>query len=157
MVWINCGLDHCGLDQGWKSSRDDRFAEHYSLLWFGSRHEMLLRVRGNYYILQNSWLGSIVAWIIVVWIKGWKSPMDDRFAEHYSPLWFGSRNEMLSRVRGDYYILQNSWLGSSVVKIRHESSHLPVTHVALFRTGMKILFSWPVFTWLVFWDFQLHV
>ena len=48
-------------------------------VWFGSRHEMLSRVRGNYYILQNSWFGSIVAWIIVVWIKGWKSPRDDRF------------------------------------------------------------------------------
>ena len=62
-------------------------------------------MQGNYYILQNSWFGSIVAWIIVVWIKGWKSPRDDRFAEHYSPLWFGSRHEMLSRVRGNYYIL----------------------------------------------------
>ena len=83
VVWI----------KGWKSSMDDRFAEHYSPLWFGSRHEMLSRVRGNYYILQNSWFGSIVAWIIVVWIKGWKLPRDDRFAEHYSPLWFGSKHE----------------------------------------------------------------
>ena len=59
-----------------------------------------------------------MAWIIVVWIKGWKSSMDDRFAEHYSPLWFGSRHEMLSRVRGNYYILQNSWLGYIVVWIK---------------------------------------
>ena len=44
-------------------ARDDRFAEQYSPLWFGSRGEMLSRVRGNYYILQNSWFGSIVAWI----------------------------------------------------------------------------------------------
>ena len=27
-------------------------------------------MQGNYYILQNSWFGSIVAWIIVVWIRG---------------------------------------------------------------------------------------
>ena len=64
-------------------------------LWLGSivvsiKAWKSSRVRGNYYILQNSWFGSIVAWIIVVWIKGWKSSRDDRFAEHYSPLWFGS-------------------------------------------------------------------
>ena len=70
MVWINCGLDHCGLDQGvWKPSR----------------------IRGNYYMLLNLWLGSIV-----VWIEALKS----------------------SRVRGNYYILQNSWLGSIVVCIK---------------------------------------
>ena len=47
MVWINCGLDSCGLDGGWNSSR----------VW------------GNYYILQNSWFGSIVAWIYGAWIS----------------------------------------------------------------------------------------
>ena len=33
MAWINCGLD-----QGVKVVRDDRFAEKYSPLWLGSRH-----------------------------------------------------------------------------------------------------------------------
>ena len=51
MAWIHCGLDSCGLDNWWKS-------------W---------RVWGNYYILQNSWIGSIVAWIVVAWLRGFCS------------------------------------------------------------------------------------
>ena len=41
LVWINWGLDSSGFDGGWKLSR----------VW------------GNYYILQNSWFGTVVVWM----------------------------------------------------------------------------------------------
>ena len=132
--WTNpLWAHHCGLDQGMTvvKRRPLRGTLFSVVVWIKAWKST--RVRGNYYILQNSWFGSIVAWIIVVWIKGWNSSRDDRFAEHYSPLWFGSRHEMLSRVRGNYYILQNSWLGSIVVWIN-----------CGLDKGVKMVKGWPL-------------
>ena len=83
--WTNpLWAHHCGLDQGMTvvKRRPLRGTLSSVVVWIKAWKST--RVRGNYYILQNSWFGSIVAWIIVVWIKGWKSSRDDCFTEHYS-------------------------------------------------------------------------
>ena len=113
MVWLNDGLDSCGLDEGW----------------------MLSGVWGNHYItithgLDQLWLGQLWLWPGASVIKGLRKgsppsallvlvncgldiyenchPTSTHIAHHYL-LWFGSGDE--SHGWGIYYILQNSWLG----------------------------------------------
>ena len=138
MAWINCGLD-----QGMKVVKGGplRGTLFYIVVWI--KAWKLSRVRGNYYILQNSWLGSIVVWFkvwkssrfggnyyilqnsrlgsIVVGIKAWKSSRGDRFTEHYFLLWFGPKHEScqgLEEIITSFrtHGLDHLWFGS-----RHES------------------------------------
>ena len=68
MAWINCGLD-----QAWKSSR----------------------VRENYYILQTSWLGSIVVWIRHGSRQGLEEIITSFRVHGLDQLWFGSGMEII--------------------------------------------------------------
>ena len=87
MAWINCGLDIGMKVIKGSPLRGTLFSV---VVWI--KAWKLSRVRGNYYILQNSWLGYIV-----VWIKAWKLSREEiitSFRTHnLDKLWFGSRHE----------------------------------------------------------------